>query len=150
MPGAAALATARRLGADVLLTGRVTEDGSWTWTLESGGAPESFGGALAAGVHGAADVIARSSESVMAQVEVETVVYVGGLRSLRDYATVSRLLATAAGVRSVAPVEVTPEAVVFRVVARGGGDGLLAALSNNGSLRPAAPVAGRLAFDFLP
>lgn len=149
-PGGAALAAARRLGADVLLAGRGADDGSWSWTLDAGGGEETFGGALTAGVHGAADVIARSSDSVMSQVEVETVVHVGGLRSLRDYAAASRLLAAAPGVRAVAPVEVTAEAVVFRVVARGGSDGLSIALANSGALRPAAPVAGRLAFDYAP
>jgi hypothetical protein len=150
LPADAALAAARHLGADALLSGRASAEGAWTWSLAAGSAPETFSGSLAAGVQGAADSIARSSDSVMAQVEVETVVQVSGVRSLRDYAAVARLLASAAGVRAVSPVEVTGEAVLFRVVARGGAEGLSQVLASSGPLRPTAAGGGRLTFDYLP
>jgi hypothetical protein len=147
--GAAALAAARRLGADVALVGQA--DGSqWRWTYHGGGGSETFSGAVASGIHGAADRLAAATEAVMQQPESDALVQVNGVATLRDHAQVSRLLAASAGVRAVALLEAGTGYAVYRVLARGGGDGLAAALASNSRLRPLTDATGRLAYQYAP
>jgi hypothetical protein len=148
----AALAAARRLGADVALLGQAdaSDPSGWRWTYFAAGATESYGGAVTAGIHGAADRLAAATEAVMQQPELDALVRVSGVTSLRDYAQVSRLLAATAGVRGVSLLEAADGVAVYRVLARGGGDGLAVALSAHSRLRPATDASGRLAYQFLP
>ena len=151
---AIALAAARRLGADVALLGQAegAEPATWRWTYVGGAGAETFAGAVGAGIHGAVDRMAAATEAVMQQPESDALVQVGGVGGLRDYAQVQRLLASGAGVRSVSLVEAGEGFAVFRVLARGGGDGLAAALASNARLRPAmdAMATGRLAYQYAP
>lgn len=149
---ATALSAARRLGADVALIGQAdaTDPSGWRWTYHAAGVSESYAGAVTAGIHGAADRLAAATEAVMQQPEQDALVQVSGVTSLRDYAQVSRLLAATAGVRGVALLEAANGVVVYRVLARGGGDGLAVALSAHSRLRPATDDSGRLAYQFQP
>jgi hypothetical protein len=149
---AAALAAARRLGADVALVGQgVGSDASqWRWSFYGPSGGETFAGALTAGIHGAVDRLAAATDAVMQQPEAEALVQVSGVASLRDYAQVSRLLAGSAGVRAVSLLEAGSGYAVFRVLARGGGDGLAAALAAQSRLRPSSDASGRLAYQYAP
>jgi hypothetical protein len=147
-----ALAAARRLGADVALVGQAdsTDPSGWRWKYFAAGASESYSGAVTAGIHGASDRLAAATEAVMQQPEQDALVSVSGVASLRDYAQVSRLLAATAGVRGVSLLEAANGVAVYRVLARGGGDGLAAALAAHSRLRPATDASGRLAYQFQP
>jgi hypothetical protein len=149
---AAALAAARRLGADVALVGQADgpDPSQWRWTYFGGGAGESFAGSVGAGIHGAVDRLAAATEAVMQQPESDALVQVNGVATLRDHAQVSRLLAASAGVRAVSLLEAGNGYAVYRVLARGGGDGLAAALASNSRLRPATDATGRLAYQYAP
>lgn len=149
---ASALAAARRLGADVALIGQGegSDASQWRWTYYGGGGSETFTGSVGAGIHGAVDRLAAATEAVMQQPEAEALVQIQGVASLRDYAQVQRLLATSAGVRSVSLLEAGNGHALFRVLARGGGDGLAAALASNSRLRPATEATGRLAYQYAP
>jgi len=148
----AALSAARRLGADVALVGQVeaTDASAWRWTYFGAGASETFSGAVSSGIHGTADRLAAATEAVMQQPEQDALVQVSGVGSLRDYAQVSRLLASSAGVRSVSLLEASNGVAVYRVLARGGGEGLASALAAHSRLRPATDDSGRLAYQFQP
>jgi hypothetical protein len=146
---AAALAAARRLGADVALVGQA--DGTqWRWAFHDGGGSETFTGPVGAGIDGAVDRLAAATEALMQQPESDALVQVNGVASLRDHAQVSRLLAASAGVRAVSLLEAGAGYAVYRVLARGGGDGLAAALASNSRLRPATDATGRLAYQYAP
>jgi hypothetical protein len=149
---ATALAAARRLGADVALLGRpdAADPAGWRWTYHAAGITESYSGSVTAGIDGAADRLAAATEAVMQQPEQDALVQVSGVASLRDYAQVSRLLAATAGVRAVSLLEAVNGVAVYRVLARGGGDGLAVALSAHSRLRPAMDDSGRLAYQFQP
>lgn len=149
---ATALAAARRLGADVALVGEAdsTDPSGWRWSYFGGGASETFAGGAGAGIHGAADRLAAATEAVMQRPEQAALVQVSGVGNLRDYAQVSRLLAASAGVRAVSLLEAVNGIAVYRVLARGGSDGLAATLATNSRLRPAADASGRLAYQFQP
>ncbi len=150
--GDAALSAARRLGADVALVGQADPgDASlWRWTYFGVGTTESFSGAVSSGVHGTADRLAAATEATLQRPEQDALVQVSGVASLRDYAQVSRLLASSTGVRSVTLLESSNGVAVYRVLARGGGDGLAAALAAHARLLPATDASGRLAYQFQP
>lgn len=147
----AALAAARRLGADVALVGRADDPSRWSWTLFGPGAPQAFEGSASAGVHGAADVLASAPEVLVAQPESETRVRIDGVRSLRDYVQVARLLSATAGVRSVSVLELDASAATWRVVVRGGAEGLGTALGVNPQLEAGGvDGAGTPTFRYRP
>ncbi|HNS28297.1 MAG TPA: hypothetical protein PKN91_09235, partial [Steroidobacteraceae bacterium] len=159
--GSAALASremllpaARRLGADAVLVGR--GDGGaasiWQWSLASTEVAESWSGAPAAGVHGAADAFVRTAVvSAVATGDAEVRVSVSGVGDLAAYAGVSQALSRVAGVRQVALEEAAGNTAIFRVTMRGGTDALGAALAGHGRLVPAAtPTPGVLALTWLP
>lgn len=149
---ASALAAARRLGADVALLGQGegATASQWRWSFFGPNGTEFFSGALTAGIHGAVDRLAAATDAVMQQPESEALVQVSGVGSLRDYAQVSRLLGGTAGVRAVSLLEAGSGYALFRVVARGGGDGLAAALAAQSRLRPSPDASGRLAYQYAP
>jgi len=150
--GPSALAAARRLGADVALVGQGAggDPSQWRWSFYGANGSETFTGALTAGIHGAVDRLAAATDAVMQQPEAAALVQVSGVASLRDYAQVSRLLAGSAGVRGVSLLEAGSGYAVFRVMARGGGDGLAAALAAQSRLRPTSDASGRLAYQYAP
>jgi len=148
------LPAAQRLGADAVLVGR--GDGgaasTWQWSLASSEVAESWSGAPAGAVHGAADAFVRAAgASAVATGDAEVRVSVGGVVDLAAYAGVSQALAQAAGVRQVALEEAAGNTAIFRVTTRGGVEALGAALAGHGRLVPAAtPAPGVLALTWLP
>jgi hypothetical protein len=69
------------------------------------------------------------------------------VEGLADYAEAARLLAAATGVRFASLLESTGSQVSFRVRARGGADGLAAALAQSARLRPIDATGDRLVFE---
>ncbi len=132
--GDAALAAAQRLGANVALVGRGDETG-WRWAYHAPGQLLEFDGGIEAGIDGAADALASAALAVLAQPEDDVLVEVRGVDGLADYAEAARLLGAVTGVRTASLVESTGSEAVFLVRARGGADGLAAALSQSTALR---------------
>jgi hypothetical protein len=141
-----ALAAAQRLGADVALVGR-GDGAGWRWAFHAPQQALDFEGGVAAGVDGAADALAAAALAVLAQPESDVVVEVRGVEGLADYAEAARLLAAATGVRFASLLESTGSQVSFRVRARGGADGLAAALAQSARLRPIDATGDRLVFE---
>lgn len=137
----AALAAARRAGADVTLLGEA--DGSeWQWTLFDGVAPAVFTGGVTAGIEGAADTLAIGAQAAIAQAVETTTVRVVGVASLQDYADVQRALAGLLGVRVVGVRSVESDAAIFDVQLPGGAQGLQSALAGSTRLRRDAAATG--------
>ena len=146
----AALAAARSQGADATLIGRGSGDAGWRWSLYTASAIEAFDGSLTSGIHGAADALASSAQSVLAQPEADVTLRVEGVGALRDYAGVTRALAATPGVRSVTVVEAGASSLVLRVVARGGADALMTLLARDAHLRSTATDGGMLVYQYQP
>jgi hypothetical protein len=148
------LPAAQRLGADAVLVGR-GDGGSastWQWSLASPAVAESWSGAPASAVHGAADAFVRTADVSSASTsEGDVLVSVSGIADLAAYAGVSQALAQVAGVRRVALEVAAGTTATFRVTVRGGADVLAASLAGHGRLVPAAtPQSGALALSWLP
>lgn len=125
---------ARHAGADVALIGEA--DGvEWQWTLVDGGTVTVFHGDAAAGVEGAADTLALGSLAAVSQPVAEVELKVAGVRSLKDYAEVRKLLEAAPSIKSVELVASEAGVVLFRVTVAGGNAGLITALSSQPRLR---------------
>jgi hypothetical protein len=160
MSADAALALARREGADALLLGeavspvaaepRAAMQRDWSWRLISSRGADSIVGSLAMAVHLAADRLAADAQEMLQQPEAEAQIQIHGVTTLKHYADAGRLLAAIPGVRSVALLEASSASIVFRVQAKGGADGLLAALATNARLQPAEGMPGRIAYRLLP
>ncbi|NCW22095.1 MAG: DUF2066 domain-containing protein, partial [Gammaproteobacteria bacterium] len=95
----AALLAARRAGADVALVG-AADGAEWQWTLFDGASATVFYGDVAAGVEGAADTLALGSLAAVAQPLGEAEFHVRGVRSLKDYADVQKLLVAMPAIKS--------------------------------------------------
>jgi hypothetical protein len=154
IPADAALAAAQRLRADAVLVGygdAVPNGGPWRWVLTGSGLNESWNGALEDGVHGAADVFARSAVAFAAMPDQSLLVEVDGVPSLKEYARVTEMLGAASGVRSVQLAEAAGPRATFAVVTRGGIDGLESALVATARLERIDPKAGgTIAFRYHP
>lgn len=146
----AALATARAEGADAVLVGRPQSDGGWRWSFFAPAAAETFEGTLASGIHGAANTLANNTQLVLAQPEAEALVRVDGVATLRDYATVSKIFSALSGVRSASVSEAGASSATFRLLMRGGTDGLLALLSGESHLRAVSASGGVLLYQYQP
>ena len=110
----AALAAARRAGADVALLGEA-DGAEWQWTLFDGVAPAVFTGGVTAGIEGAADTLAIGAQAAIAQAVETTTLRVVGVATLQDYADVQRVLAGLLGVRAVGVRAVESDAALFEV-----------------------------------
>ena len=130
----AALAAARRAGADVALLGEA-DGADWQWTLFDGVAPAVFTGGVTAGIEGAADTLAIGAQAAIAQVVETTTLRVVGVATLQDYADVQRVLAGLLGVRAVGVRAVESDAALFEVQLPGGAQGLQSALAGSARLR---------------
>jgi hypothetical protein len=154
IPPDAALAAAQRARADGVLVGHgdaVTTGGPWRWTLLAPGVSETWTGALEEGVHGAADVFARTAAVFAATPDLSVLVEIEGVPSLKEYAGASELLSAAPGVRSVQLAEALGQRATFTVVTRGGTDSLLTTLGANPRLERIDPKAGgTIAFRLRP
>lgn len=156
----AALALARQQGADVLLWGaapppdaadtRPVTERDWSWRLISIRGAETVIASPAAAVHLATDRLAADAQEMLQQPEAEALIQIHGVTTLKHYAEAGRLLAAVPGVRGVALLEAATSSIVFRVQAKGGADGLLAALATHARLQPAEGSAGFIAYQLLP
>ncbi|MFM8845182.1 MAG: DUF2066 domain-containing protein [Gammaproteobacteria bacterium] len=130
----AALLAARRAGADVALVG--TADGAeWQWTLFDGASATVFYGDVAVGVEGAADNLALGSLAAVAQPLGEAEFRVRGVRSLKDYADVQKMLVAMPAIKSADLVATDAEGAWFRVEVSGGAAGLAEALATQPRLK---------------
>ena len=154
IPVDAAFATAQRLGADAVVVGygdAVTTGGTWRWNLHAAGVNESWNGTLEEGVHGAADIFARSAQAYAALPEVSLLVEVEGVPTLKAYARVADMFAGAPGVRVVQIAEIAGSHVIFALQTRGGADALQGSIALNPSLERIDPKSGgAIAFRFHP
>jgi len=155
IPADAALAAGQRIrGADAVLVGygdAVPGGGPWRWTLNAFGNSETWNGTLEEGIHGSADILARSSAAYAALPEVAILVEVEAVLTLGDYARVTELLGAINGVRSVQLAEAMGNRTVFSLAIRGGTDVLSTGLGGNAHLERAEPQAGgAVAYRYRP
>jgi uncharacterized protein len=145
----ALLRSAQRFGGDAVLVGRNEGRGAqWMWTLHGPVASASWSGSIATGVHGAVDALARSEDVSFAMAEVEALIAVDGIANLVDYASVGRLLDAVPGVRNVDLEEAAGSTVTFRVLVRGGADGLDQQLAGSTQLARVGAAGGRLQYQY--
>jgi hypothetical protein len=141
------------MGGDAVLIGRgdsAALNGQWQWTLQSSFASESWTGPFDAGVHGAADALARTQEDTATLAEAETVVEVEGVNTLTDYASVARLLGEVPGVRRASLEETGRGSATFRLLVRGGSDVLERSLESSGRFVRSGGSSGRLLYQYRP
>jgi uncharacterized protein len=145
----AILQNAQRFGGDAVLIGRHEGAGSsWQWTLHGPVGTSSWSGAIESGVHGAVDALARTEETSFALAEAEARIAIDGVISLTDYAAIDRLLESIPGVRNVTLEEANGASVTFRVLARGGADGLEQQLAGSQRLTRKGASGGRLQYEY--
>jgi len=130
----AALVAARSAGADVALIG-AADGADWQWTLFDGASATVFYGDAAAGVEGAADTLALGSLAAVAQPLGEAEFRVRGVRSLKDYADVQRMLVALPAIKAAELVAADGEGAWFRVQVSGGTAGLAEALATQPRLK---------------
>jgi hypothetical protein len=82
-----------------------------------------------------------------AEPELPALVRVTGVETLNDYATVSRLLAAAGGVKRVDVMEAEGSTVTFRVMVRGGSAALEQALESASQLARSGSAAVGLTYE---
>lgn len=145
----AALAAARSEGADAALVGRPLGDG-WRWSFYSAGATDTVEGSLVSGVNAAANTLASNTQAVLAQPEAEALVRVDGVSNLHDYAVVAKLFGNLSGVRSASVSEAGANSATFRLLMRGGSDGLLALLAGESHLRAVSASGGVMVYQYQP
>jgi hypothetical protein len=154
IPGDAAFAAAQRLGADAVIVGygdSVPGGGPWRWDLHAAGVNETWSGTLEEGVHGAADIFARSAQAFAALPEVSLLVEIEGVSTLKDYARVAEIFTGTPGVRAVQLAEAAGTHVIYAVQTRGGADALQGGVALNPSLERIDPKSGgAIAFRFHP
>jgi hypothetical protein len=147
----ALLEAAQRFGGDEILVGRGDgADGALQWTLYARGASESWSGPLAAGIDHTVDHLVPQQAGTAAQAESDARVEVDGVRTLTDYATLTRLLQATPGVRRANLVAVAPENLVFAVTVRGGAVGLEQALAGQAHLTHSGSATGRVLLHYQP
>lgn len=147
-------AAAERYGADGVLVGKAVAGtgGNYSvdWTFIDGNSRSQGRGDLGAGVHLAADRYASQYASATAAQRTEIEVTITGVTNLGAYAEAGRELESLSAVREVALRRVLPDAVVFRVSARGGLDALRREAATSGRLRPASGEQGSAVFMYQP
>jgi uncharacterized protein len=142
----ALLQAAQRYGGDEILVGRGEDSGPDTplqWTLYTRTRSESWNGPLAGAIDHTVDLLVPQQATSLAQAESDTRVAIEGVRSLTDYAAVTRLLQSVPGVRRATVVAADGDNVVFDLTVRGGAVVLEQALSGSTRLvRSGAGAAG--------
>jgi hypothetical protein len=144
---------AQRYGGDAVLVGRgdaSSGGGQLQWTLHTNFSSESWSGPLAAGINGAVDTMASVQGGSLAQTEVSARVEIEGVSTLADYANVERMLESVPGVRRTNVSAASGNAVMFDVVARGGGDAISHALAGSTHLVRSDASSARLAYQYRP
>jgi len=130
----AALLAARRAGADVALVG-AADGAEWQWTMFDGASATVFYGDIAVGVEGTADNLALGSLAAVAQPLGEAEFHVRGVRSLKDYADVQKILIAMPAIKSADLVATDADGAWFRVEVSGGAAGLAEALATQTRLK---------------
>ena len=144
-----ALLAARRAGADVALIGEA--DGQeWQWSLVDGATVTVFNGDATAGIEGAADTLALGSMAAATQPVAETELRITGIRSLKDYAEIQRILDAVPAIKSAALVASEADVVLYRVEVSGGAAGLITALASQSRLRRESSSNSSPRFRFAP
>jgi hypothetical protein len=142
---------AQRYGGDAVLVGRGdAASSSLQWTLHTNFSSESWSGPLAAGINGAVDTMAPAQGGSLAQTEASARVQIDGVTTLTDYASVERMLESVPGVRRANVSAASGNAVMFDVVARGGGDAISHALAGSTHLVRSDASSARLAYQYRP
>jgi hypothetical protein len=142
---------AQRYGGDAVLVGRGDAgSANLQWTLHTGFSSESWSGPLAAGINGAVDTMAPTQGGSLAQTEASARVEIDGITTLTDYATVERMLESIPGVRRANVSAASGNAVMFDVVARGGGEAISHALAGSTHLVRSDASSARLAYQYRP
>lgn len=133
----ALLEAAQRYGGDEVLVGRdegATGDGALQWSLYRAGSSENWTGPLAAGIDHTVEQLVPAPAATASQAESDTRVRIEGVRTLTDYATVTRLLQATPGVKRANIVGAEGVSVSFDVTVRGGAAGLQQALAGQAHL----------------
>ena len=148
----AALAQARRGGADALLVARGTNNlnGNWQWTLYSGGGADSWTGGAAAGVDGASDALLRVAQATATAPDIDTYVAISGVNDLRAYAQLLRTLSGVSTARGLGVLELASGNLLVHLTVRGGSEALSGALAAESRLAPVEAVSGRLSYRWQP
>lgn len=145
----ALLAMAERYGANAALIGRA-RDGAVDWTLISVDGASQTTGALADGVHLAADAFARVFAASGSSLNA-VIVDVAGVAGLDAYAATLNYLESLTLVRSVAVEQVSGDTLRFRLAVRGDAETLRRAIALDNRLLPrmqGATAVERLSFRF--
>lgn len=140
---------AQRYGGDAVLVGR-GDTANLQWTLHTGFSSQSWSGPLAAGINGAVDTMAPTQGGSLAETEASARVEIDGVTTLTDYASVERMLESMPGVRRANVSAASGHAVMFDVVARGGGDAISHALAGSTHLVRSDASSARLAYQYRP
>lgn len=153
LSGEALLEAAQRYGADDVLVGRgdaAASEGVLQWTLYRHGASENWSGPLAAGIDHTVDLLAPAPAATLSQADSDTRVRVEGVRTLSDYATVTRLLQATPGVRRANIAAAEAASASFDVTVRGGAAGLEQALEGQSHLARGAAAGGSSVLRYQP
>ena len=146
----ALLQSAQRFGGDELLVGR-GEGETLQWTLYDGrGTSGPWGGPLAAGIDHTVDLLVPAQASTAQAAETDTRIDVDGVRSLVDYAGVTRVLQSTPGVKRVSLVAAQAATASFDVTVRGGAEGLQQALAGQAHLTGSNTPGGAILYHYQP
>lgn len=150
--GDALLEAAQRYGGDEVLVGRGegANDSALQWTLYRRGASENWNGPLAAGIDRTVDQLVPPPVTTPSQAESDARVRVEGVRTLADYATVTRLLQATPGVKRANIAAAEGTSVSFEVTVRGGAAGLAQALAGQSHLLHGGGAATGTVFRYQP
>jgi hypothetical protein len=114
------------------------------------GSSETWSGSLAAGVDHTVDHLVPQQAGSASQAESEIHVAVDGVRTLTDYASVTRLLQATPGVRRANLLGADAGSVTFAVTVRGGMTGLEQGLTGQAHLAHTGASGGSTLFHYQP
>jgi uncharacterized protein len=153
LTGEQLLEAAQHYGGDEILVGRgdaTAPDAPLQWTLYVRGSSETWSGSLAAGVDHTVDHLVPQQAGSASQAESEIHVAVDGVRTLTDYASVTRLLQATPGVRRANLLGADAGSVTFAVTVRGGTTGLEQGLTGQAHLAHTGASGGSTLFHYQP
>jgi hypothetical protein len=148
---AAILQSAQALGGDAVLIGRAdpANPGQWQWHLVSSYTSDGWGGDADSGINGAADSLARSTETGSRPL-VQVAVQVAGVATLADYARVETLLHAVPGVQTSDLTAAQGTTATFSVGVRGGGEALVHGLAGSAHLGTAGTGETQVQLNYVP
>lgn len=146
----ALLQSAQRYGGDELLVGR-GEGETLQWTLyDARGASAPWSGPLSAGIEHTVDLLVPAQASSAQAPEADARIDVEGVRTLSDYANVTRLLQATPGVKRVGLVAAQGTTASFDVTVRGGPAALEQALAGHAHLSAGSSPGGAVLYHYQP